>query len=117
MIIWGSTGKEKIVAQGNFFCPNCGGDSPFAQVRIARYFTLYFIPLFRTATLGEFVHCRRCSGQFKTSILSIPPAQLQAMLQPWQCEECGNNNPASSATCLGCQAPRPMESMPQGPAS
>lgn len=108
MIIWGSTGKEKTVGYGQFFCPQCASDTRYAHKRVSRYFTLYFIPLFRTATLGEYLQCDHCAGQFKSSILQVPREQLMAALQPWQCGNCGNNNPASSATCLGCNMPREM---------
>jgi hypothetical protein len=69
MIIWGSKGREKVVGQGQFFCPRCNGTRPFLHKRIAKYFTLYFIPLFETSTLGEYIECQSCFSPFRTEIL------------------------------------------------
>jgi hypothetical protein len=69
MIIWGSRGKEKILAEGQFFCPGCGVLRPYHHKRIARYFTLYFIPLFETRNLGEYIECQVCFTPYRTEIL------------------------------------------------
>lgn len=104
MIIWGSKAKQRQIATGNFYCPNCRGESAFSHLRVSRYFTLYFIPLFPTSTLGEAVRCITCSGEFNTKVLTFTPAQIEAAVQPWACGECGNRNPKSEARCLACGA-------------
>jgi len=106
MIIWGSTGKEKTIGRGDFYCPQCQRMSPFTHRRASRYFTLYFIPLFPMETLGEFVQCEQCGGDFSQDILDLSPEQIEEMLQPWRCPYCGNNNPAGEARCLGCAEDR-----------
>ncbi len=69
MIIWGSKSKEKEVGAGQFHCPNCDEQSSYIHKKVGRYFTLYFIPLFQTEELGEFVECQRCQQAYKPNVL------------------------------------------------
>jgi hypothetical protein len=76
MIIWGSRGRERIVAQGDFFCPSCKMIRRFTHHEVAKYFTLYFIPLFQTSKLGEYVQCATCLTTYKPEVLSLTRAYL-----------------------------------------
>lgn len=69
MIIWGSKGKTKVAGRGTFFCPGCKSLQPYEHYVAGKYFTLYFIPLFKTKTLGEYVECKTCSMTFKPEVL------------------------------------------------
>jgi hypothetical protein len=81
MIIWGSVGRETSIGTGTFHCPQCNGQQLYDHRRVARYFTLYFIPLFPTETLGEFISCQGCKTPFKPEILHYePPTELQQMV-------------------------------------
>ena len=81
MIIWGSMGREIKVAHGLFHCPQCNSDQHYEHMRVSRYFTLYFIPLFPTETLGEFVRCLACQQTFKPEVLDYePPSEVQRMV-------------------------------------
>ncbi|MES2598487.1 MAG: zinc-ribbon domain-containing protein [Verrucomicrobiota bacterium] len=122
MIIWGSKAKQKEIASGEFYCPQCRQHSAYAHLRVSRYFTLYFIPLFPMETLGEGVCCRSCAGEFNMSVLSFTPEQIEAAMHPWLCGKCGNRNPQPEIACLGCRTPRslaasaappPLPSVPQ----
>lgn len=104
MIIWGWRNRTVQVAAGNFYCPGCRAHSAYTHQRVARYFTLYFIPLFPTQTLGEFVSCLRCSGQYRMSVLDLTPAEIDALLRPWTCGNCRNANPAAETHCVSCGA-------------
>jgi hypothetical protein len=106
MIIWGSKARQKQIATGTFFCPSCRVTSPYSHIRWARYFTLYFIPLFPTQTLAETVKCNACAGEFKPTILALSNEEIEAALQPWACSACGNKNPSSEAACLACASAR-----------
>ena len=70
MIVWGSKGKTKTIAQGRFFCPSCRTSRPYEHKQVGRYFTLYFIPLFQTKDIGEFVECQVCHMTFKPEIIN-----------------------------------------------
>ncbi len=81
MIIWGSKSKEKEVGAGQFHCPNCEEQSSYIHKKVGRYFTLYFIPLFQTQELGEFVECQRCHQAYKPNVLQYePPSQVERLL-------------------------------------
>jgi hypothetical protein len=78
IIIWGSTGREIEIDRGDFHCPACEGKQPYKQVQVANYFTLYFIPLFKTRELGQYVKCLTCKRAFPTDVLDYyaPPSAL-----------------------------------------
>lgn len=78
MIIWGSVGREIELSSGEFYCPNCGIRQPYRHMRLARYFTLYFIPLFQTQNLGQHVECKACRAAFKEEVLETPQQYLGA---------------------------------------
>lgn len=81
MIIWGSTGREIVLSSGRFYCPECDAESGYQHKRVARYFTLYFIPLFQIENLGEYVECTTCRQSFKESVLTYePPSQAERMV-------------------------------------
>lgn len=112
MIIWGSKGVDKIQPGGNFFCPSCKSDTTYTRIRVARYFTLYFIPLFETRTLGDYVRCGRCAANLPVEVLSFSRAELLEAIQPWVCESCGNQNAVVERACLRCHQPRPAAPPP-----
>ena len=106
MIIWGSCSKEKTIERHEFFCPKCRDDSIGEHVRVSRYFTLYFIPLFPTSTLGEYIRCDHCDGEFNTTVLDLTREDVEDAQAPWQCDRCGNQNPAEYQKCLSCKTPK-----------
>ena len=69
MIIWGHKGRTKTIGEGTFFCPNCRTTRTFKHEKVSRFFTLYFIPLFETKKLGEYIECQGCLLTFKPEIL------------------------------------------------
>lgn len=80
MIIWGSRVRYKDIGQGEFYCPRCRDKRPYKHKQAARYFTLYFIPLFATQQLGEVVECQVCKTAFETSVLQLrggPPRETK----------------------------------------
>ena len=70
MIIWGSRGRTKVISRGQFMCPRCQQLRPYEHKIIGKYFTLYFIPLFQTKKLAEYIECKFCSTPFETSVLN-----------------------------------------------
>lgn len=106
MIIWGSKVREIQTGSGQFYCPSCQSDHGYRKLKYARYFTLYFIPLFETEMLGENVVCGGCKGEFSTRVLAYTREQIQEATAPWACVHCNNRNPANTATCLSCASSR-----------
>lgn len=105
-IIFGGRNREKQITLGQFYCPTCLQQTTYAHMRVSRYFTLYFIPLFPMQNLGEYLCCQRCQGKFSTNVLQLSKEQIDANNAPWKCPFCNNTNPAGAANCLGCQTPR-----------
>jgi hypothetical protein len=81
MIIWGSRGREIEEDRGRFHCPQCEESQQYKKVRVASYFTLYFIPLFETQHHGHFIECMNCQGKFKPAVLEYePPSQAERVV-------------------------------------
>jgi len=106
MIIWGSRGRETTSGGGRFFCPSCRDDSAYQHQKVKNYFTLYFIPLFPMQTLGEFVRCQSCDGEYDVKVLDLTRETFEAATQPWHCSSCNNANIADQSACVNCKAPR-----------
>ena len=60
-------------SSGEFNCPNCNSLRPYKLKRYAKYFTLFFIPLFQIKNLGEQVECQKCFMSFKPKVLERSP--------------------------------------------
>ena len=80
MIIWGSKGKTKVTGRGQFYCPRCQVLRQYEHHQVGKYFTLYFIPLFQTKNLGEYIECKTCFTPFETAVLDYDH-QHQTKLQ------------------------------------
>lgn len=70
VLIWGSKGKAKEIGAGIFYCPNCTSSQNYKHYELGKYFTLYFIPLFQTSKITEYIDCQRCKTSFKTEVLN-----------------------------------------------
>jgi tellurite resistance protein len=73
MIIWGSKARTFTESSGNFYCPECDDYKAYESKKVKKYFTLYFIPLFPTSDLGEYIECGKCKSTFKNSVLNYDP--------------------------------------------
>lgn len=76
-IIWGFKGRHKELSQGQFFCPDCGDYRTYRLIMVNRWFTLYWIPLFKTSELGKFVECTSCKSTFNERVLEFDPKSSQ----------------------------------------
>ena len=73
LIIFGTRGVTYGSQGGEFFCPDCGGKTPYRHRKVRRFFTLYFIPLIPLDQLGEYVECQSCQSTYKMGVLEIDP--------------------------------------------
>ena len=80
MIIWGSKGRTKVIGKGQFMCPRCQVLRSYKHKKIGKYFTLYFIPLFQTKNIAEYIECDFCLTPFETTVLDYDP-KLQVEIQ------------------------------------
>jgi uncharacterized membrane protein YebE (DUF533 family) len=72
-LVWGFRGRNKKIDGGEFFCPDCGRYCMYFLMMVKRWFTLYWIPLFPTKELGNFVECQSCKSTFNDRVLSFDP--------------------------------------------
>ena len=72
MVLFGTTRGEKNRGWGEFFCPQCKSDQNYVHKEVVRKGHLYFIPLVELGSVGEYIECQRCGGQFTTDVLSLP---------------------------------------------
>ncbi len=72
-IVWGFRGRSKELSGGEFYCPECGGYHGYKLMGVKRWFTLYWIPLFPTGDLGQYVECQTCKGTYNERVLQFDP--------------------------------------------
>lgn len=106
MIIWGRKPKVKTVGGGEFFCPACKTQTRYLRERVSRYFTLYFIPLFPTSVLGEYIRCASCQTSLEPGVANLTREQVERAMAPWACPSCRNLNSQTEKRCLSCGAAR-----------
>jgi hypothetical protein len=76
LLIWGFRTIFRTIAEGDFFCPTCGGDRTFQRREARRWFTLFFIPLIPMQKRGEVIRCTTCGTNFNESVLSRPTSAV-----------------------------------------
>ncbi len=81
LFIWGFKGRNKKMGEGEFFCPDCGSYHHYFLMIVKRWFTFYFIPIFPTSTLGEYVECQNCKATFNTRVLELDPKKDAEMFE------------------------------------
>jgi zinc-ribbon family len=82
LILLGSAGKANTVGTGQFYCPRCQTLRPYAHKKLARYFTLYFVPIFPIEQQGEFIECQVCHTAFDMAVLQPSgPARIALLMQ------------------------------------
>ncbi|MER6995080.1 TerB family tellurite resistance protein [Streptomyces sp. NPDC000410] len=70
------------VGDGEFFCPECGGDRNYRRRTGRRRFTLLGIPVLPRGATGPVVECAACHAHFGTEVLDHPTtARFSAMLR------------------------------------
>ncbi|GAA4492148.1 TerB family tellurite resistance protein [Actinoallomurus oryzae] len=82
LLIFGLSVFFRTIGQGDFHCPNCGGDRHYRQRVARRWFTLFFIPVIPLNHVGEVIECGTCRGRFNLDVLRLPTAQQMAAALP-----------------------------------
>lgn len=76
-VIFGTKGVTSTADRGRFFCPRCGSENDYAQKRVRRFFTLFFLPLIPLDRIGDYVECGSCEATFEEDVLSFDPDEEQ----------------------------------------
>ncbi|MFB6435974.1 TerB family tellurite resistance protein [Streptomyces sp. NPDC056411] len=72
----------RTVGDGEFFCPDCGGDRNYLRRSGIRRFTILGIPLLSRGITGPVLECSACQGHFGLDALDHPTTvRLSAMLR------------------------------------
>ncbi|MDX3849403.1 TerB family tellurite resistance protein [Streptomyces sp. AK02-01A] len=70
------------VGDGEFFCPDCGGDRNYRRRTGRRRFTVLGVPVLSRGPAGPIVECTACHAHFGTDILDHPTTvRFSAMLR------------------------------------
>ena len=80
MIILGSKGRPKAISTGKFFCPACNQVQTYQRFWVDKYFTLYWIPLFKIGKMGEYVQCQACNNTYPPESLTYRPPSVEEAL-------------------------------------
>lgn len=69
LLIWGF--RRRVIAAGHatYHCPVCKRVQTFALKQIARYFTLFFIPIVRSGAAVEYAVCLGCSKALRRDVV------------------------------------------------
>jgi hypothetical protein len=72
----------RTVADGEFYCPDCGGDRNYLRQDGRRRFTVLGIPLLSRGPVGPVLQCSACRGHFGLDALDHPTTtRFSAMLR------------------------------------
>jgi hypothetical protein len=62
----------RTVDDGDFFCPDCGGDRSYRRRSGRRLFVLLGVPVFPRGAVAPVLECASCRGHFGTEVLDHP---------------------------------------------
>ncbi|MEU7184002.1 TerB family tellurite resistance protein [Streptomyces celluloflavus] len=82
MCVMGVRTSWRTVADGEFFCPDCGGDRNYLRRTGRRRLTVLGVPLLSRGTAGPVLECSACRGHFGLDALDHPTTvRFSAMLR------------------------------------
>ncbi|MWN05933.1 hypothetical protein [Gilliamella sp. Pas-s95] len=103
-IIFGTRGREVNERSGQFNCPNCCSQQntttdekkqKYTQIKIAKYFTLFFIPIFSYETLGRYIKCNECNNDYNEKVLEYVPPTFEEQIASYVEQELKSGTPIS----------------------
>ncbi|MCX5125686.1 TerB family tellurite resistance protein [Streptomyces sp. NBC_00347] len=82
LMVWGIRTTWSTVGDGEFFCPDCGGDRNYRRRTGRRRFTVLGVPLLPRGQAGPVVECQGCRERFATEVLDhLTTTRFSAMLR------------------------------------
>ncbi|MCO6550047.1 MULTISPECIES: hypothetical protein [Gilliamella] len=103
-IIFGTRGREVNERGGQFNCPNCCSQQnittdekqqKYTQIKVAKYFTLFFIPIFSYSTLGRYIKCNQCNNDYNENVLDYVPPTFEEQIASYVEQELKSGTPIS----------------------
>ena len=71
LIIFGTRGVRSTMDEGQFYCPQCDGQTRYKHKKVTQFFTLYFIPIIPLGVKGKYVECQSCRNTYIERILEM----------------------------------------------
>lgn len=72
----------RVVEDGEFFCPGCGGDRCYQRLAGRRRFAVFGVPLVPRGAAEPLAECSYCRGRFPVTALEAPTTvRLSLMLR------------------------------------
>jgi hypothetical protein len=87
--------KEAELFEPHFYCPKCHVQTPYHVKRASIDFTFYYIPLFETKNLDEFIVCQVCKKGFDPKILKPSNQSLFKLVSATRYELLHSSSPGS----------------------
>lgn len=82
LTVWGIRTTWSTVGDGEFFCPDCGGDRNYRRRTGRRRFTVLGVPLLPRGAAGPVIECQGCRERFDTEVLDhLTTTRFSAMLR------------------------------------
>ncbi|MFD7086033.1 TerB family tellurite resistance protein [Streptomyces sp. NPDC002181] len=82
LTVWGIRTTWSTVGDGEFFCPDCGGDRNYRRRTGRRRFTVLGVPLLPRGAAGPVIECHGCRERFDTEVLDhLTTTRFSAMLR------------------------------------
>ncbi|MYS22207.1 Tellurite resistance protein TerB [Streptomyces sp. DvalAA-14] len=82
LYIWGVRTAWHTEDDGEFFCPDCGGDRAYHRRTGTRRLTVLNVPLMARGPAGTVIECTACHRQFGAEVLLTPTTtRFSAMLR------------------------------------
>lgn len=72
LCIWGVRTAWRTEADGDFFCPGCGGDRAYRRRGGVRRLTVLGLPVLRRGSAGSVVECSACRTRYGLEALDRP---------------------------------------------
>ncbi|MGP3979911.1 TerB family tellurite resistance protein [Streptomyces sp. KR80] len=80
--VWGVRTTWRTVGDGEFFCPECGGDRNYRRRAGRRRLAVFGLPLLSRGATGPVVECSACGGRFGADALDhLTSTRFSAMLR------------------------------------
>ena len=77
MIVWGRSISNKVVATGQFYCPDCGMERTYALRQDQKWGTIYWMPLIPLEKSEPYVECASCHKTYPQTALRHDRASAQ----------------------------------------
>ncbi|MBD0735459.1 TerB family tellurite resistance protein [Streptomyces sp. CBMA29] len=82
LCIWGVRTAWHTEDDGEFFCPDCGGDRAYHRRTGTRRLTVLNVPVLRRGPAGTVIECTACHRQYASDVLLRPTTtRFSAMLR------------------------------------